>query len=173
MRHGLSLLIPSLVALASACSSAAPPPADAPLSRPLPAVPVVTLEGASTDLPAVVHGRVALVSLWATWCDACLAELDSLRRLEREAAARGDAIVVAVAVGETRDAVAAFAHARALPREQLVDEEFHLADALGQGRVPTTLVIDRTGRIVYRGSALDQAGLAAFRRALERAPSAE
>lgn len=55
---------------------------------------------------------------------------------------------------------------RALPWAQLVDERFQLADQLGQTRVPATLVLDRDGRVVYRGGAFDEAALAAFRRAL-------
>ena len=55
---------------------------------------------------------------------------------------------------------------RALPYAQLVDERFQLADALGQNRVPATVVLDRQGRIVYRGGVFDEAALAAFRRAL-------
>jgi hypothetical protein len=50
---------------------------------------------------------------------------------------------------------------------QLVDEDVLLADALGQRSVPATLVVDRSGRIVYRGDALSAEGLAAFRNALE------
>jgi hypothetical protein len=48
----------------------------------------------------------------------------------------------------------------------LVDERFQLADALGQNRVPATVVLDRKGRIVYRGGVFDEAALAAFRKAL-------
>jgi hypothetical protein len=48
-----------------------------------------------------------------------------------------------------------------------VDPNFALADALGERRVPATLVVDRSGHIVYRGGALDGAGLAALRRATQ------
>jgi peroxiredoxin len=50
---------------------------------------------------------------------------------------------------------------------QLVDEDFRLADALGQRDVPATLVVDRQGRVVYRGDALDGNGLEAFRKTLD------
>jgi len=46
------------------------------------------------------------------------------------------------------------------------DGEFKLSDALGQRRVPATLVLDRGGRVVYSGGALDEQALAAFRAAL-------
>ena len=133
----------------------------------LPPTPLLTLDGAATDLPTVLRGRVAVLSLWATWCDACVDEIAALQRLDAQAHSREDALVVGIAVGEPRDTVAAFARKHQLPHEQLVDERFELADALGQQRVPATLVVDHAGRIVYRGGALDPAGLAAFRNALE------
>jgi peroxiredoxin len=167
MRHGLPLLI-ALLGLGTACTSSAQSAADA--ARAVPSVPVIALDGTATDLRSVLRGRVALVSLWATWCDVCVAEIDALARLQDQASTRADAVVIGVAVGETRGTVAEFVHKRALRYAQVVDEEFRLADALGEQRVPTTLVIDRAGRIVFRGGALDSAGLAAFRSALETAP---
>jgi peroxiredoxin len=59
--------------------------------------------------------------------------------------------------------VSSFANANHLPYLVLVDEDFHLADALGNKRVPSTLVIDRSGHIVYSGGAFDARSLAAFR----------
>jgi peroxiredoxin len=165
VRHGLPLLITVAVTLAGGCVSSDPSGA-ARAAAPLPSTPVVTLDGTATDLRTVLRGRVAIVSFWATWCDACVGEIDALKRLEAQAGARGDAVVVGVAVGEARETVAAFARERGLPYAQLVDTDFRLADALGEQRVPATLVVDRDGRIVFRGGALDPAGLAAFRSAL-------
>ena len=174
MRHRLSLLIARpmrhclsfLVALAVGCARPPTPPVSTALVA-LPTVPVMTLEGKPTDLPTLVRGRVAVLSFWATWCDVCVGEIDALARLQAQAVDRGDAVVIGVAVGEARETVAAFARKRGLGYAQVVDEDFRLADALGQERVPTTLVVDRGGRIVFRGGALDPAGLAAFRSALE------
>jgi peroxiredoxin len=132
----------------------------------LPSMQVMTLDGTATDLSSVLRGRVAVVSFWATWCDACINEIRALERLQTQAGARRDAVVVGVAVGEKRETVAAFTRGRGLVYAQLVDEDFRLADALGEDRVPTTLVIDRSGRIVFRGGTLNSAGLAAFRTAL-------
>lgn len=166
MRHRIPLLI--------ALAGCAPAPSEAPAAtsaapanvRTLPAAPLVTLDGQPADLSTIIRGRAAVVSLWATWCDACLEEAGALNRLDAQATARGDALVVGVAVGEPRATVAAFAREHGLTYARLVDEDFRLADALGQPRLPATLVVDREGRIVYRGGALDAAGLAAFRSAL-------
>jgi peroxiredoxin len=166
VRHRLPILI-GLGALAVGCARAGTIPALERREGALPPTPLLTLEGEATDLPTVLRGRVAVLSLWATWCDACVDEIAALQRLDAQAHSREDALVVGVAVGESREAVLAFARKHRLPHEQLVDERFELADALGQQRVPATLVVDHTGRIVYRGGALDPAGLAAFRTALE------
>jgi peroxiredoxin len=135
-------------------------------------VPVVTLSGEPTQVASVAHGRVALVSLWATWCDGCQRELDALNRLDASTAPGGDAIVIGVAVGERRETVAAFVRRRGLRYTQLVDEEYRFADSIGERRVPATLVLDREGRIVYRGDALDARGLDALRDAVDSAPTA-
>ncbi len=154
-----------VLALAAGCA-AAPARVAAPAAFSLPPVELTTLEGQRTGLAATLNGRVAVVSLWATWCQACAAEFDALSRLADRAGARG-AVVLAVAVGEPRQTVAEFLKRHALSYPQLVDEEFHFADALGQKRVPATLVIDRTGNVTYVGGALDEDALAAFRRALD------
>jgi peroxiredoxin len=167
MGHRLPLLIALCAALD--CAPAASPRAEA--TRELPSAALLTLEGDPADLGSILRGRAAVVSLWATWCDACLEETSALQRLDAQAGARADALVVGIAVGEPRAKVAAFAREHGLRYARLVDEDFRLADALGQPRLPATLVVDRAGHIVYRGGALDAAGLAAFRDALGDAPA--
>ena len=124
-----------------------------------------TLDGRPARLDELAHGRPALVSLWATWCESCQREFDALSRVH-DATRGSGAAVIGVAVGEPHADVARFVQQHALPYAQLVDERFQLADALGQTRVPATVVLDRQGRIVYRGGVFDEAALAAFRRAL-------
>jgi len=154
-----------LLSLAFLLSCATAPAPRSPRTD-LPAVELLTLDGQPTRLEQALQGRVGLVAVWATWCEACVAEFDSLTRLSDRAATRG-AVVVAVAVGEKRRTVAEFVARRGLRYPQLVDEDFRLADALGQSRVPTTLVIDRNGHIVHAGGTLDEAALAALRSALD------
>jgi peroxiredoxin len=177
MGHGLSLLVgarsrASLAVVAALCLSSctsAPAPTNATGTiemGPLPNVPLTSLAGEPTDVGRLAAGRVALVSLWATWCDACEAEMDALNRLDAKTSGGHDAVVIGVAVGEERDKVAAFARRRGLRYALLVDETFAFADALGQRRIPATLVVDRTGRVVFRGDTLDAASLEALSRAI-------
>ncbi len=116
-------------------------------------------------LDAAVAGKVALVSLWATWCEACREEFGALSRLDAAARARG-AVVLSVAEGEGWVEVADFVARKGLRWRQLVDEELRLGEELGSRRVPATLVVNRAGRVVFVGGAFDDAALAAFRAAL-------
>jgi thiol-disulfide isomerase/thioredoxin len=166
MRHGLPLLIAFAAALAIGCSPQPPWSPSRVVPDSLPATPLITLEGTRTDLSTFIHGRTAVIDFWATWCDTCVGEIDALKRLDTQARARPDALIVGVAVGESPETVAAFVRERGVGFAQLIDEDFRLADALGERSVPVTLVVDRAGRIVHRGHALDAAALAAFRNAL-------
>jgi peroxiredoxin len=151
--------------LLSACASAPAAPNQA-LPRTVPEVEVATLDGHPTRVDALTSGKVAVLALWAPWCEACGAELSALKRLQQSASPHG-AVVVGIAVGESRAKVAEFVAGRELEYPQLVDEQFHLADALGQRRVPATLVVDRAGHVTYAGGALDADALDALRAALQ------
>src|SRR6185369_12904760 len=105
------------------------------------------------------------------WCEACAGEFEPLARLSGRAGSLG-AVVVAVAVGEPRAKVAEFVKLHQLGYAQLVDEQFHFADSLGQKRVPATLVVDRDGKVVYAGGVLDETALSALERVITGRPSA-
>ncbi|APR85126.1 Thiol:disulfide oxidoreductase related to ResA [Minicystis rosea] len=148
--------------VAQASSKAPPGEAHA-----LPQVSLVGFDNSAVRLEQAAAGKPALVSFWATWCEACATEFGALNRLEERAHATGG-VVIGVDVGEPREKAAAFARAHGLKYMQLVDEKLELADALGQKRLPATLVLDRHGQVVFVGGALDEKALAAFRGAIER-----
>ncbi len=112
-------------------------------------------------LRAALRGRVALLSFWAPWCEPCLKELPDLDKLARSVGSCGVA-VMGVAVGESPATIASFARLRGLSFPQLTDENFHLTDALGQRRIPTTMIFDREERVVFVGDALDSRAIKAL-----------
>jgi thiol-disulfide isomerase/thioredoxin len=150
-----------------ACSSADPRVPEPTL---LPSVPVATLAGQPTDLRTVVAGRVSLVNLWASWCEACQLEQRSLNQLSMRVNPN-EALVVGVAVGEARQQVVDFLQRHPASYAQFVDETFKFADAIQRNRVPTTIVVQRTGRIAFEGGAVDAQSLQAFRQALSETTS--
>ena len=130
-------------------------------------IPLADLDSRPVTLAKVLAGRPALVNLWAPWCERCKTELPELDRLSRRL--EGCGVIVGVAVGEDAPHTAAFVRQHGLVYPQVVDEGFHLADALRQSRVPTTLVVDGQGAIVHIGLALDQAAVGALETLLSRA----
>ncbi|MGO8998509.1 MAG: TlpA family protein disulfide reductase [Polyangiaceae bacterium] len=164
MGNRLPVLIALVVGLLACGGAPAAAPSGSALPAPLPGVSLATLAGDHVEVARVANGRVALVSLWATWCEACEKEMDALNRLDAKTGS--DAVVIGVAVGEERAKVAEFARRRGLRYVQLVDQDFSFADAIGQRHLPATLVVDRQGRIVFRGEAINVDSLAALRRAI-------
>ena len=148
-----------LLLAVGACSQ----PAATTRATTLPQATLRTLDAAGQDLSAALAGRPALLSLWATWCEACQKERPDLDKLDAWSKEHGG-VVLGVAVGEPVDKVKTFAAEHRIPYAILVDEDFRLADALGEKRVPATIVVDKTGRIVHTGSALDARSTEAFRR---------
>jgi len=158
---------PLILAGMAACGNAVA----APPSRPLPIVEVTTLESRSADLRTFINGRAALINVWASWCEACETELPALNRLA-DHLDPSTAVVIGIAAGEARHTVTEFLERHPLRYPQLVDEDFRVVDTLGMRRVPTTLVIDRHGWVVFSGGALDGRALSAFRRASGERPDA-
>ena len=168
MRHRLSFLDPYAIGGCGNPSGATAMPA-APAS--FPAAPLTTIDGRPADLASVIQGRPAIVSLWGTWCDSCLTEIDALKRLDAEIAAARRRHGQGVGRRERRETVAAFAHSRGPEIRALGGHRLPARRALGERRDPGDAVVDREGRIVYRGRALDEPALTAFRRALAAAPA--
>lgn len=133
----------------------------------LPDVMLVDLERAPRSIDRLRDGRPALLTFWATWCEACQRELAALNRLDQRATGE-HAVVIGVAVGEAPAKVRSFVEQHGLRYAQVVDEQFQLSDALGQRRLPATLVVNGAGEVVYSGGALDAEALAAFRKVIGR-----
>ncbi|NMO20496.1 TlpA family protein disulfide reductase [Pyxidicoccus fallax] len=98
-----------------------------------------------------LHGKVVLVSFFATWCFPCLAEMPTLEALQRDYGARGFQVV---SVGMDLDGTKVlqpFADHYALRYPVLVaDVRMHEGlTAFGHIRaLPTTVLLDKRGRAV-------------------------
>ena len=130
------------------------------------------LDGRVTTLGAL-RGRPVVLNVWASWCPPCVAELRSLQALHDSLAAEGVAVVlvspeapatVRAVLARRRITVPAFVEAEPAPA------------ALGVRALPTTIVLDREGRValVRRGAAeWDQPAVRAWLRALRSEPAAD
>lgn len=111
------------------------------------------LEGAGTiPLPGAGAGPL-VVNVWATWCEPCRREMQSLEKLHRRLGAAG-VRVVGVSVDADRRLGAEFVRAQGLTFENAAGD----AHALGTGtlavrKFPTTFVIDARGVVRWREEA--------------------
>ena len=118
--------------------------------RPAPDIAFTLLDGRPLRL-AELHGRPVLVNFWSPTCAPCVAELPDLARLHEELAPRGLALVGVATPQDPPLSVQAFARGRRLPYPIALDVDGRVASAFGNIRfIPTTLLIDPEGHIVYR-----------------------
>lgn len=108
--------------------------------------PVKRLDGASDALDKY-RGSVVVANLWASWCAPCREETPALAELYRENRARG-LVVLGIDQGESAEAAGAFARAQKLDYPILLDEEQRYGRAFGSIGLPTTVFVDRAGRVV-------------------------
>lgn len=96
------------------------------------------------------RGRVVVMDFWATWCAPCWKELPWLRRIHEKAPAFVQVLGVSLDVTDRRTLVAWFNRQRVdWPQVwETQGYESALAQRFGVGSLPTTLVIDRSGRVV-------------------------
>jgi thiol-disulfide isomerase/thioredoxin len=116
--------------------------------RPAPEVAFADDSGAEVRF-ADFRGKVVLVNLWATWCVPCVKEMPALDRLQ---AALGPEGLEVVAVSQDRGGVPTVVRFyEKYDFGQLgvfVDPKGEMAKAFAVGVLPTSLLIDREGRVV-------------------------
>lgn len=141
-RHALLALI-SLAGVLAGCQQRSP--VDTPA-----AFDYTLLDGVLRH-SAALRGQIVLVNFWATSCAICVREMPRLVATHRQFGPRG-LQTLAVAVREDAPAlVASYAQSRGLPFGVAIDNTGAIATAFGGVRgTPTSLLLDRNGRIVWR-----------------------
>jgi peroxiredoxin len=92
------------------------------------------------------RGKVVLVNVWATWCPPCRGEMEPLAQLYERYHGRGFT-VLAVSVDENPKAVRSFLKKMPLPFPVLLDPESKVAAAYRVFAYPTSVLVDRNGRV--------------------------
>jgi len=116
-----------------------------PAGQPTPALQLAGLDGQAWDL-AGLRGKVVVVNFWASWCGPCVDELPVLGLL----AGRDGVAVVGVNYKEPLDTIERFTAAHPLPYPVLRDRTGEAFKRWTPGVMPTTIVVDRTGRARWR-----------------------
>jgi thiol-disulfide isomerase/thioredoxin len=108
----------------------------------------VDLKGAPVDLGAL-RGEVVLVDFWATWCEPCRFSMPHHEELHRAYGEKG-LRVVGVSVDEDPRMIEPYAKELGVSFQLLWDKGGgETARRIGIQRLPTTLLLDRTGVVLH------------------------
>ena len=116
----------------------------------LPTLEFTTATGSTVR--STSHGRAQILTLWASWCPPCRAELPVVAALAPSLATRGIDVVL-VNQGELPADTQGFLTDQHITLPVWYDRQGVLATAVASRDLPTTVFVDRTGvvRLVYRG----------------------
>lgn len=149
MRHLLILLAATLALAACGSTTQTAAPAPDAAAAPASADVVQTVDGMTVALGT---GRPTALFFMAAWCVDCLGEADAWRQLVEAEQTQGmDVLVIDVDPSDTRDTLAQFR--AALPSDPLhwvMDQDGQLARRFTVQRLDTTVILDGSGREVYR-----------------------
>lgn len=97
------------------------------------------------------RGQVVMLNFWATWCPPCRREIPSMESIYRDLGKDG---FVVLAVNEFEDPDHVFAYTGQLSVDPtfpvLLDRDSAVSQLYGVKGLPTTLLIDKQGKIAYR-----------------------
>lgn len=147
-----TLLLSMSVATCGWSAAEAPAGDPAAVRPPLPSFELAAASGEPVD-GASFRGRVVLYEFWATWCTPCHVQVEILKSIYPRARAAGVEFV-AVAAGEPVEIVREFLAKSPYPYLSLLDPEEKLSTALQVLGLPTLVVVDRDGGIVWRQTGL-------------------
>lgn len=138
------------------------------VGAPMPAYTARLLDGSTFDV-AKERGNVVLLNLWATWCGPCRYEIPELEKLHNDLAARKFKVVgVSVDEGSVDD-VKAFVADQKMTYPVALDPEGRLAVLFQTTVLPTTVLVDRKGTVVWKEIGIVDPEDEKFRQAIDAA----
>jgi thiol-disulfide isomerase/thioredoxin len=115
----------------------------------LPEYSAMWLDGSKFALESR-RDKVVLVNIWATWCGPCVFEIPELQALHDKYAPRKFE-VIGVSVDESGvEAVKQFAQEHKMTYPVVIDPDGNLANMLQTNALPTTVLLGRDGKILWK-----------------------
>lgn len=97
-------------------------------------------------------GKVVLVDFWASWCAPCKASFATMARLQEKYASRG-LVIIGIGVDDEASAFQAFAAKQKAGFPLIHDSKHQAAAYFNPPTMPTSYLVDRSGKIrhVHQG----------------------
>jgi cytochrome c biogenesis protein CcmG, thiol:disulfide interchange protein DsbE len=118
----------------------------------LPDATIKTLDGQSVKLNDVVmKGKITVINFWATWCNPCKKELDTMKDMYSEWQDKYDVEFIAISIDDTRQVrrVKPLVAQKGWKYTIYTDEKQDLLRALNFQTIPQTFLLDKNKNIVY------------------------
>ena len=124
-------------------------PATVEVGAMMPSYAAEMLDGSTFDI-AQERGNVVFLNLWANWCGTCRYEIPELEKLHKEHAPQRFK-VVGVSVDEGGDQVVRdFVAEEKVSYPIVLDPQSKLAVILDTVILPTSVIVDRSGKVVWK-----------------------
>ena len=121
----------------------------APTSGPAPDFRLAARDGSQVSLTGL-RGEVVMINFWATWCGPCRIEIPDLVALQEEFGSESFTVVGISTDLDEPEFVKQFANAMKINYPVLLDDG-EISEAFGGVyALPTTFVVDKTGKITHR-----------------------
>ena len=140
-----------LVALLAAFVALAWPAGATDGSLPAPEFTLANRAGGQLSLSGL-RGQVVMINFWASWCGPCRQEFPALDEMYRKYQPMGFALVGINVESEQADAER-FLGARPVSFPILFDPDNTVSDRYGVSAMPTTVLVDRQGRLRWQHQA--------------------
>ena len=117
-------------------------------SQAMPALQVHSINGRALDLQQQ-KGKVVFVNFWATWCPPCLAELPSVNALYQKVKSNPNIVFVTIDVDNDLQKSSQFLQKNGYTLPLYGGDVHNTLEQLHDDGIPTTLVIDKQGKVVF------------------------
>lgn len=98
-----------------------------------------------------MKGRVTLINFWALWCPPCLRELPSLKALEDEGIEGFDVAYISMDFAKDAGQLSDVMKLKKIPAiDTYYIRDLNAWESVELTALPTSIIVDRKGRIAYR-----------------------
>lgn len=110
--------------------------------------------GRQVSLAGFIGKKPVLLVFWATWCAICEEEVPVINRMHSNPLANGNLQILALDFMESEKKVNAFIKRKKVAYPVLLDRRGKVARKYRVVGIPTYILIDRDGKVVYRDHTL-------------------
>ena len=118
---------------------------------PLPDFTLPDQNGKEVSLRQFIGKTPVLLVFWATWCSHCVEAVPRINRMNADLSPGGKLQILALNYMESEQKVTAFIAAKRISYTVLMDRRGGVAQKFHVVGIPTYILIDRGGNVVFRG----------------------